>query len=59
MQATRLRPACEPRLALPHRASTAPPLTLRSTVGLLFWISAAVGALLVVAVIVILQDLLE
>jgi len=59
MQATRLLPASKCRLAFPHGASTAPPLTLRSTVGLLFWISAAVAALLVVAVIVILQDLLE
>ncbi len=59
MQATRLRPACESRLALPHRASTAPPLALRSAIGLVVWICAAGAALLAVAVIVILQDLLE
>ena len=42
---------------VPHRAPTAPPLTVRRAVGGVLALWAAVAALLTVAVLVILRDL--
>ncbi len=53
MQATRSNPGFKSG----PRASTAPPASLLSGIGLVFWMCAAVVALVVVAVIMILQDL--
>ncbi len=53
MQATRSNPAFKSG----PRAPTAPPASLLSGIGLVFWMCAAVVALVVVAVIMILQDL--
>src|SRR5881392_4048325 len=51
MQATRSNPAFKSG----PRASTAPPASLLSAIGLVFWMCAAVVALVVVAVIMILR----